>query len=75
MPGRQSTDSNLLSTELAKRCEKSTWSTARTLTAKCLEVVNAERLLEVLMIDQRTSGGFMDSDENELAVTPNAWPP
>src|SRR5262249_5371663 len=73
-PGRQTTGSNLLSSELAKRCEKSTWSTASTLTAKCLEVVNAERLLEMFMIDHSTSGGSIDSDEKELAVTPNGSP-
>src|SRR6516225_1052470 len=73
-PGRQSTPSNLFSAGVANRCEYSTCSTARILTAKCFAFLKAAELREVCAIDHSTRGGSIDSDEKEFAVTPTGWP-
>src|SRR6516164_2913738 len=73
-PGRQSTPSNLFSAGRANRCEYSTCSTARILTAKCFAFLKAAALRELYAIDHNTSGGSIDSDEKEFAVTPTGSP-
>src|SRR6516164_3490504 len=73
-PGRQSTPSNLFSAGVANRCEYSTCSTARILTAKCFAFLKAAELREVCAMDHSTRGGALDSDEKEFAVTPTGSP-
>src|SRR6516164_10400909 len=73
-PGRQSTPSNLFSAGRANRCEYSTCSTARILTAKCFTSLKAAELREMCAIDHSTRGGSIDSDEKEFAVTPTGSP-
>src|SRR6516225_4084917 len=73
-PGRQSTPSNLFSAGRANRCEYSTCSTARILTAKCFAFLKAAELREVRAMDHSTRGGSIDSDEKEFAVTPIGSP-
>src|SRR5262245_42412029 len=74
IPGRQLMPSNLFCTGFANRCEYSTCSTARILTAKCFAFWKAAELREVCAIDHNTRGGSIDSDEKEFAVTPTGSP-
>ncbi len=52
----------------------SIWSEPNTLTAKWEVSLKAAKLLDVLAIDHRMSGGSIDSEENEFAVTPDLVP-
>src|SRR5688572_28428521 len=59
---------------LAKRAERSPWSSASTLIAKTGLSRNAARDLLAVRKLHSTKGGSSDTELNELHVNPTGWP-
>ncbi len=74
VPSSKATPSNLSSLLLAKFSDSSIWFSASTFTAKSVCRAYAAKLLVFLPRQNSTSGGSSDTEQNELMVTPSAWP-
>ena len=74
-PGVHSTPANLSSEDFANFCASASCDAPSTLTVKWLAFWNVLRPCENIPKLHSTSGGFSDTEANELQVRPYGLPP